>query len=157
MRCVDVSRMVFTCLKLFGRWRVNLGREAAMNITRCIAIIFATAIFLMASQAPARAQEQAEPQQTKEPGPDDMPGMEMNEMQHDAGSHPDAAQSAHEAKVGYLVQMRVHLVDDSRLIAAIESSVGMISTVKSNAYSKETFPYSTPRVNSKCASSDPGG
>ena|ERR1700731_3408843 len=68
-----------------------------------------------------------------------------------------ATQSAHEAKVGYLVQMRVHLVDDSRLIAAIESSVGMISTVKSNAYSKETFPYSTPRVNSKCASSDPGG
>src|SRR5229473_6359643 len=30
-----------------------------------------------------------------------------------------ATQSAHEAKIGDLVQMHVHLVDDSRLIAAI--------------------------------------
>ncbi len=88
-----------------------------MNITRHTAIIFATAIFLLASQAPARAQEQVDPLKSQKPGPDDMPGMpslspageDMNEMQHDAGSHPDAAQSAHEAMSGHHMDMNAHM------------------------------------------------
>ena len=82
-----------------------------MNITRRTAIIFATAIFLLLSQVPARAQDQQEekPQQIKEPGPDDMPGMDMNEMQHDAGTHPDASQSAHEAMSGHHMDMNAHM------------------------------------------------
>jgi hypothetical protein len=80
-----------------------------MNITRRIASIFATAIFLLATQAPARAQEEEQPPQTKEPAPDDMPGMDINEMQHDAGKHPDAAQSAHEAMSGHHMDMNAHM------------------------------------------------
>jgi hypothetical protein len=108
-RSIDISRTPGTRPKLFPRRRVNLNIEAAMNIIRRTAMIFATAIFLLASQAPARAQEQEEPQQTKEPGPDDMPGMDMNEMQRDAGSHPDASQSAHEAMSGHHMEMNAHM------------------------------------------------
>jgi hypothetical protein len=108
-----------------------------MNVTTHTAIIFATAIILLASQAPARAQEQAEPRQSQKPGPDDMPGMpslspageDMNEMQHDAGSHPDAAQSAHEAMSGQHMDMNAHMfmtalrpenpADDARAAATV--------------------------------------
>jgi hypothetical protein len=36
-------------------------------------------------------------------------GEDMNEMQHDAGSHPDAAQSAHEAMSGHHMDMNAHM------------------------------------------------
>src|SRR5579864_6094594 len=80
-----------------------------MKITRRIATIIATALFLLTSQAPARAQEQNQPRESQRPGPDDMPGMDMNEMQHDAGKHPDAAQSAHEAMSGHHMDMNAHM------------------------------------------------
>jgi len=108
-----------------------------MNIPRHTAIIFAAAIFLLASQAPARAQEQAKPRQLQKPGPDDMPSMpslssageDMNEMQHDAGSHPDAARAAHEAMSGHHMDMNAHMfmtalrpenpADDARAAAIV--------------------------------------
>lgn len=80
-----------------------------MNIIRSAAIIFAAAIFLLAEPASARAQEQENSRQSQEPGPDDMPGMDMNEMQHDAGNHPDASQSAHQAMSGHHMDMSAHM------------------------------------------------
>jgi hypothetical protein len=109
-----------------------------MNLARRTAILFAAAIFLLASQAPAHAQEQDQekPPQSKEPGPDDMPGMNMNEMQRDAGNHPDASQSAHEAMSGHHMDMNAHMFmtalrpenpeDDARAAAIVATLRGAI-------------------------------
>jgi hypothetical protein len=80
-----------------------------MHTSRRTAIVFGATIFLLASQAPVRAQEPAESEKSQKPGSDDMPGMEMNEMQHDAATHPDAAQSAHEAMSGHHMEMDAHM------------------------------------------------
>jgi hypothetical protein len=80
-----------------------------MNISRQTAIVFGATIFLLASHVLASAQEQAEPEKSQKPGLEDMPGMELNEMQHDAGSHPDTAQLAHEAMSGHHMDMNAHM------------------------------------------------
>jgi hypothetical protein len=99
-----------------------------MSITRRTTIIFGTAIFLLASQALARAhQSQSSTQQRQDQ--DSMPGMNMDDMQRDTGSHPDAAKSAHEAMSGHHMDMNAHMymtalrpenpADDTRATAIV--------------------------------------
>jgi hypothetical protein len=79
-----------------------------MNISRRIATIFTTAIFLLAARTPALAQQSHSSTQQRQ-DQDSMPGMDMNDMQHDAGNHPDAAQTANDAMADHHMDMNAHM------------------------------------------------
>ena len=107
-----------------------------MKIARRTSILFAGAIFLLASQAPARAQEQENHVRKQQQDPDSTPGMDMGDMRHDAAKNSDAATSANNAMSGHHMDMNAHMfmtalrpanpADDQRaaaLVATLRSAI----------------------------------
>ena len=70
------------------------------------AAIFLAAAALIFSAPAARAQQSPKPPQGAAPqNPGSMPGMDMNDMQHDADQNPEAARDANDAMSGHDMDM----------------------------------------------------
>jgi hypothetical protein len=114
---IDVSRIAASALKYFPCARRNLFREAVMSAhsnsginpiakAKTRAAIFLAAAALIFSAPAARAQQSPKPPQGAAPqNPGSMPGMDMNDMQHDADQNPEAARDANDAMSGHDMDM----------------------------------------------------
>jgi hypothetical protein len=69
-----------------------------INLKAYALTLFAAAALLVSPSAPAGAQQSTKPRQDAAPQTtDSMPGMDMNDMQHDTDQYPEAARAANEA------------------------------------------------------------
>ncbi|MGO8717480.1 MAG: hypothetical protein ACLQSX_16610 [Smithella sp.] len=80
--------------------------SARTNICTRAAILFAAAaLALFGSTTAARAQQSAKPSDSAPQNSNSMPGMDMNDMQHDTDQFPEAARAANDAMSGHDMDM----------------------------------------------------
>src|SRR5271170_7587338 len=89
--------------------RINTPFNARLKTARA-AILFAAASLALFGSAAARAQQSSKPPSATEQGaapqnPSSMPGMDMNDMQHDSEQFPEAARAANDAMSGHDMSM----------------------------------------------------
>jgi hypothetical protein len=112
-----------------------------MKLIRSVIIVFATAVLAFVPRAGA---QQTQPAQSAAPkNQSSMPGMDMDDMQHDAAKEPGAAKSANDAMSGHDMEMNGHMymtelrpqnaADEKRaaeLVATLQTSIAQYKDYK---------------------------
>jgi autotransporter translocation and assembly factor TamB len=112
-----------------------------MKLTKGVIIVFATAVLAF---APRTGAQQTQPTQSAAPkNQSSMPGMDMDDMQHDTAKNPDAAKSANDAMSGHDMEMNGHMymtelrpenaVDDKRaaeIVSTLQTSIAQYKDYK---------------------------
>jgi autotransporter translocation and assembly factor TamB len=117
-----------------------------MKWTKSVILLFAAGIVSLALHTGAQQSQtgQSQPAQSTAPKKQDsMPGMDMDDMQHDAAKNPDAAKSANDAMSGHDMEMNGHMymtdlrpenaADDERaaeIVTTLQTSIAQYKDYK---------------------------
>jgi hypothetical protein len=117
-----------------------------MKLTKTAVITFAAAVLVFALRAGTQQSQPAQSSPTQsaaQKNQDSMPGMDMDDMQHEATKDPNAAKSANDAMSGHDMEMNGHMymtelrpenaADDKRaaeIVATLQTSIAKYKDYK---------------------------